>query len=605
MGKTKILFLASIFLTCFAFSQEEQKQEQLDEVIISSSRIDLPFKENSRTISIITTEDIKLSAVTNVSDLLQQVAGIDLRRRGTSGMQSDLYIRGGSFDQTLLLIDGIKVEDAQTGHHTMNMILPLEVIERIEIIKGPAARVFGQNAFTGAINIVTKSNAEKVNSVGYELGSYNQQNVSGTLGKNLKNKSVIAHASVNTSNGYRYNTDYNNQNYFLKGTINKSKTPINILGYFTERKFGSNGFYATPAAINQYEETQSSLVGISSVLKTNKWTFKPKLYWRRNQDMYVYIRDNPSVYRNLHQTNKIGAEVNASYKSKIGITGLGVDVAKVYLSSNNLGQRDREMVTMFFEHRFNFLNDKFDITPGVAINYFSDFDFHLFPGMDLGFQINDKFKAYGNIGYTYRIPTYTDLFYSDRSTIGNENLDAEKAISEEIGLKFHTKNLNVNLAVFNRYASDLIDYVKDNEDDRWQATNIRNLNTLGLDINANYGIKILGYNQKLKVGYTFLEDEVKDLDVSFSRYSINSLRHHFTTTYNSQFIKNLTQSITYKYAERTSGESYAVVDARVIVSLNELEVSAIANNIFNTEYTETNLVPMPKGNMLFGVKYRF
>ena len=592
-------------MVSFSFSQEEQKQEKLEEVIITSSRIDLPFKENSRTISVITAEDIKLSTATNVSDLLQQFTGVDVRRRGTNGMQSDLYIRGGSFDQTLLLIDGIKVEDAQTGHHTMNMILPLEVIERIEVIKGPGARVFGQNAFTGAINIVTKKSAEKVNAVGYQLGSYKQQNATGTLGKDFKNATLIAHVSVNTSDGYRYNTDYNNQNYFLKGTFNKGETPINILGYFTERKFGANGFYATPSAKNQYEETQSSLVGITSVYKTDKWTFKPRLYWKRNQDMYVFIRKNPSVYRNLHQTNKIGVEVSASYQSKLGITGFGVDVAKVFLSSNNLGQRDRETVTMFLEHRFKFLDDKFDITPGLGANYFSDFDFHVFPGIDLGYKINDNLKVYGNIGYTYRIPTYTDLYYSDRNTNGDENLEAEEAISEEIGLKFHVNNLNVNFAVFNRYSSNLIDFVKENEDDRWQATNIRDLNTLGLEVDANLGFKLLGFKQKLKAGYTFLDDDVKDLDVNFSRYSINSLKHHVTGTLNSQFLKNLSQSIVYKYAERTSGDSYGVWDANLTLSINGFEVSAIANNIFNKEYTETNLVPMPKSNMLFGVKYKF
>ena len=605
MKKINIHLLLSILTFGFSFAQEEQKREALEEVIITSSRIDLPFSENSRTISVISAQDIKLSTATNISDLLQQVAGIDIRRRGTNGMQSDLYIRGGSFDQTLLLIDGIKVEDAQTGHHTMNMALPIDVIHHIEIIKGPAARVFGQNAFTGAINIVTKSNAKKINSVGYQLGSYGQQNVSGTLGKDFKNSTVIAHASVNSSDGYRYNTDFQNQNYFLKGTINKSKTPINILGYFTERKFGANGFYATPSAINQYEETQSSLVGLSSVIESSNFIIKPRLYWKRNQDMYVFVRNNPSIYRNLHQTNKIGAEVSASYKSNLGITGFGVDVAKVYLSSNNLGQRDRETVTMFLEHRFKFLDDKFDVTPGLGANYFSDFDFHVFPGMDLGYEINDKFKVYGNIGYTYRIPTYTDLYYSDRTTIGDENLEAEEAISEEIGLKYHTNNFNATFAIFNRDSSNLIDYVKDNEDDRWQATNIRDLNTFGFEIDTDYNFNLLDYNQKIKLGYTFLDDEVKDLDVNFSRYSINSLKHHVTATFNSQVLKNLSQSIVYKYAERSSGESYTVVDASVTLSINNLEVSAIANNIFNKEYTETNLVPMPKGNMLFGVKYKF
>lgn len=601
----KGLLLLFLVMCSAAFSQQNNIPEELEEVIINSSRIDIPFSENSRTIIVITAQEIKASGVTNVTDLLQQFAGIDVRRRGTVGMQSDLYIRGGSFDQTLLLIDGIKVEDSQTGHHTMNMALPIEVIERIEIIKGPAARIFGQNAFTGAINIVTKKSSDNVDALGYQLGSFGQENVTGTLGREFENSSIMGHGSVNTSDGYRYNTDFQNQNYFLKGIINKNTNPIEAIAYFTERKFGANGFYASPSAINQYEETQTSLVGISSAFQLNKLKIKPRVYWRRNQDMYVFVRDNPAIYRNLHITNKVGAEINTSYESKLGITGFGIDAAKVYLRSNNLGDREREMINLFLEHKFSFLKDKFDVTPGLAVNYFSDFKFHAFPGIDIGYAFNESFKIYANAGYTYRIPTYTDLFYSDPTTLGNENLDPEEAISQELGLKYFRTNFNASFAVFNRDSDNLIDYVKENEDDLWQATNIRDLNTFGFELNGTYKFKFIGFDQKLNVGYTFIEDEVKELDINFSRYSINSLRHHLTTTLNTQFIDNLVQAITIKHAERTSGDTYTVVDATLTLQISDLEISAIANNIFNTDYTESNLVPMPKGNLLFGLKYRF
>lgn len=604
--KRKLSFLLALVAIGYAsFAQEEQREEQLDSILITSSRIDIPFKENSRTITVITSAEIQQSAATNVTELLQQVAGVDIRRRGAAGMQADLYIRGGGFDQTLLLIDGIKVEDPQTGHHTMNMILPLEVIKRIEIIKGPAARVFGQNAFTGAINIVTKTDADDVNSVGFQVGSYGQENVMGTLGKDFGNNSIIAHASVNTSDGYRHNTDFNNQNYFLKGTFNKNNTPINVIGFFTERKFGANGFYASPAFVDQYEETQSSLVGVSSIYKTGKLTLKPRLYWKRNQDMYIFVRHNPAIYRNLHQSNKVGAEINASYTSDAGVTGFGVDAAKVYLSSNNLGQRDRFMLTTFLEHKFLLADDKFDITPGVAVTYFSDFDFHAFPGVDLGYRINDNLKLYANAGYTYRIPTYTDLYYSDPTTIGNENLDPEEAISEEVGLKYNNGSFKSSFALFNRDSNNLIDYVKEKEEDQWQATNIQDLNSFGFEANVSHSFKSNGFHQNISVGYTFLDEDLKDLDVSFSRYSINSLKHHLTATYRSQFVKNFKQSVVYKFAERTTGDSYTVVDLMGTLDLKSFEVSIIANNIFNTEYTETSLVPMPKGNVIIGATYRF
>ena len=214
------MFLGFSFLSLIQFQAQDEnsRRDTLKEVIITSTRIELSFKKDSRTMTIINAETIKNSAATNVADLLQQVAGVDIRRRGTGGGQADLFIRGGGFDQTLLLIDGIKMDDAQTGHHTLNAALPVEVIERIEIIKGPAARVFGQNAFTGAINIVTKKSLQNTVSLNAETGSFGQINSSVTVGKEFSNTSIIAHAGVLTSDGYRNNSDYNNANYFLLQT---------------------------------------------------------------------------------------------------------------------------------------------------------------------------------------------------------------------------------------------------------------------------------------------------------------------------------------------------------------------------------------------------
>src|SRR6056300_391589 len=190
--KTLLIFsLLSVGKT--AFSQDTIATQNLKEVVVSSGRIDVPLSENSRTLVIIGKAEIKNAAATNLADLLQTVAGVDIRRRGAQGMQADLYIRGGSFDQTLLLIDGIKVDDPQTGHHTMNIALPIELIERIEIIKGPSARVFGQNAFTGAINIVTKKEITTGGTAQIGAGSYSQLQGGLSLSKRNENGGIFTH----------------------------------------------------------------------------------------------------------------------------------------------------------------------------------------------------------------------------------------------------------------------------------------------------------------------------------------------------------------------------------------------------------------------------
>lgn len=601
-------FLSALLLSAILGNAQENepKTDSLKEVIVSSSRIDLPFKENSRTIQIITATDIKKLGVTNVADALQQVAGIDVRRQGVNGMQADLYIRGGGFDQTLLLIDGIKVDDPQTGHHTLNLALPIELIKRIEVIKGPAARIFGQNAFTGAVNIVTKDGFENSLIAKVQAGSFGQFTTEATGAINLETSSHIVHFSKNISEGYRHNTDFDNQNYVLKSQFNKNKLPIDLLTTYSERKFGANGFYGIPSATEQYEETQASLIGLSTVIKNGNFTWKPRLYWRRNQDEYHYIRSNPSAYRNLHITNKVAAELNGSYESKAGITGFGIEMAKYYISSNRLGDNSREMASLFLEHRFQFFDKKFDITPGVAVSYFSDFDSKAFPGLDLGYQVTSDFRVYGNIGYTYRVPTYTDLYYIGPQAIGNENLQPEEALSEEVGIKWLTSKFDFTFAAFNRDSNDLIDYVRPTEADViYTPQNIQDVNTKGFETQVEYRFMLNTLPQKIKMGYTFIEDDVKKSSAAYSRYSINSMKHQFVGNYAMEWFKNFSNSIGYRYVERTSGVSYNIWDVSASYQLKALEFSVYANNIFNTAYVEAGMVPMPKGNVLFGVKYLF
>lgn len=603
--KTRVI-LSLLFLPAYLLAQQEENiAENLDEVVVSTNRIEIPFSKESRSITVISASEIESSPATSLAELLQGVAGIDIRQRGTKGMQADLYIRGGGFDQTLLLIDGIKMDDSQTGHHILNAALPLETIERIEIIKGPAARVYGQNAFTGAVNIVTKSYSPDHVILDLTGGSYEQLGASVTASSNFDTSSHLVHYSRKVSEGYRYNTDYDTQNYFLKSKFNTQKTPIELLASFTDRKFGANGFYATPSAIDQYEETQTSLVGLTTRFKMNNLVITPQLYWRRNQDMYLFDRSNPTGYRNLHISNKIGAQVNGSYNSEIGITGFGANFEKVYLSSNNLGHHERTITTLFLEQRFRFLKDKLDLTPGVAMSHYSDFNFHFFPGLDAGFDITDNFRTYANIGYTYRIPTYTDLYYSDPTTLGNDQLKPEEAISEEFGFKFQTSRLFLSAAFFNRDSRNLIDFIKRTEDEPFKATNIRSLNTKGVEASIDYGFSAIGFDQKINFGYTFIDDTIKELDLPYSRYAINSLKHQFIVNFRSQLLKNFSQTILYKYTVRTEGDKYGVLDVAVNFKKDSFEISLTANNIFNEEYTETNLVPMPKGNVSLGVQYRF
>ena len=596
-----IVIIILIFGNKISAQNEQDSIQKLNEVIIESQRLSLPFTENSHTIAIINNLKISLLTATSVDELLQNIIGVDVRRRGIEGMQSDLYIRGGNFEQVLLLIDGVKMDDLQTGHHTMNGIISPENIERIEVIKGAASRIYGQNAMNGVINIITKRPKEDQAITSINVGSYE------TIGASFNYQKVMETAAIQfginklQSEGYRYNTDFENWNGFFKMDFSNYQ----LLGTYSERKFGANGFYASPSYKDQYEETETHLLSLKRKWNVNRWNLTAKTYWRRNQDMYLLVRSNPNLYRNMHINNKIGASLDASFTCPGGTTGIGFDINQGYLRSNNLGDRSRFSASMYLEHRFQFFEDKLDITPGVALTYYSDFKSFAYPGIDIGYKINKDWKIYFNSGLTSRIPTYTNLYYNSAAEQGNPNLKPEKAFTSEAGFYFTENNLILNAVYFYRTISNLIDWTKFNPSDKWNAKNINQVNTNGLETSMDYSLKIRNLTQNLKLGYTYMEEKVSKNELELSRYELNNFKHQLSLGLQTKFCEILAQNFNYRYIERATNSNYHIFDAGFSIELDKWKLIVSFNNLFDIKYTETNLVPMPMFNMSGKIIYKF
>lgn len=594
-------YLKILFLLLIPISLKSQKV--LDEVVINSGRILIPFSDENRNLIIIDSIFLNNSSAKNLSEILQQVIGVDIRRRGNDDIQSDLYIRGGSFDQTLLLINGIKVEDSQTGHHQMNLSVPIDLIDKIEILKGPGSRIFGMNAFNGAVNIITKKNSEN-GYINLDYGSFKTFQASGSIPINTKKTSHILSSTYRQSDGYRYNTDYNYFNLFYSGIIEINDSDLEILFSNSDRKFGANGFYASPEARDQYEETNGSLLNFKLRKKRENISTESSLYWRRHEDTYIYIRDNPSVYKNDHISHKLGFQNNISIFSDIGITGIGIDLSNTWLSSNNLGERNRFITTIFAEQLIN--KNKFSFTPGIAFSIYEKpsndlFKSKLFPGIDIGYKLSNKISLNANIGETFRIPTFTDLYYSDPNNQGNENLDPEKAFTSEVGFKLREKNYGISLSLFRRKSDDLIDYVKANPDDKWSPQNIRNVITTGIEFDSKL---ILNNNNSLNtinLGYAYINDNYEN-DI-LSRYSLNSYRHRLILNFDFKLTKSISNYLSYRYGIREiqDGNSKSVIDYKIMMQRDRWKVTLNLNNIFDSKYYETNLVQMPGRNITVGL----
>lgn len=578
----------------------QQQEARIEEVEIYGKMMNLPYKKVNENVVLITKADIQQSPAMSIDELLQQTVGLDIRRRGSNGVQSDISIRGGSFEQTMILINGIRMNDSQTGHNSLNIPVDLNTIERIEIIKGPAARRFGNNAYAGVINIITKTSSNNNVKILAQGGDYStvQMGLSSQFGTEVF--SHLFQVNSGQSEGYRHNTDYKINSAFYQNQYQLGNGTLQFQAGFSEKKFGANGFYASPQATEQYEEMQASVVSLMHRQKFGEFSVNSNVYWRRGQDLYLFNREKPEIYRNMHIGNNVGGEINGNYKSALGTTGIGVELRKEFLASNNLGQRERFLTQLFAEHHFSFINDRLHISPGISWAHFSNAGDFFYPGMDVGFELNDQHKIFGNIAKVHRIPTFTDLFYVSGTEAGNPNLKPENAISYEAGYRFLKNKTQLKTSFFGRETNNSIDWVKNESAEKWQAENIGKMSTKGIE--AEVEQRFDGFLSAISAGYTFLDIELKT-QTEFSRYAMDHLKHQFTAKMENRFLKNFSNQLVYRYQERANGYSYHLLDEKLSYQFRNLNVFVLINNLTNMQYTEAFGVPMPGRWFHVGVNY--
>jgi iron complex outermembrane receptor protein len=595
-----------------------QLPSTLDTVVISGNRIKTTLEKQNRNIQVIGKEQIKNLPVRSVNELLSYAAGADMRQRGPFGVQGDIAIDGSTFDQVLVLINGVKMSDPQTGHHTLNVPIPLSAIDHIEIIRGPAAHKYGVNALAGVINIVTRipvqneiaaqvyagSSMEQDSATGDTYYNYGAQASAAWTGKGQAHILSLAH---DEGNGYRYNTAYNSNRLFYQNHITlNAKNSIEATGGYIANAFGANGYYSAPGDANSTETVHTALGSIAYSYKpTQKLAITPRVSYRYNSDDYIYIKQKPAVYHNFHETNVWTAEIQSSLQLKKGIAGAGIEYRSDDIRSTNLGKRDRSNTGIYAEYKHNF-SEKLNAGAGVYANHNSDYGWQLFPGFDAGYRITNKLKLFANAAAGQRLPTYTDLFYKGPANIGNATLQPEYAQYAEGGVQYNNPVLFAQAVYFYRQVTDFIDWVRETNTAPWQPRNFQDINTTGISLQAKYEwsrhLGLQGFHSLLTASYTYLNPEIKAPGNEISKYAIEALRHQAVISMRNVIAGKLFINLTGRYQYRINANDYTLLDARVAYGWPRFEVYADVNNLLDTEYKEIGTVPLPGRWVTAGLK---
>ncbi|EAZ81164.1 TonB-dependent receptor [Algoriphagus machipongonensis] len=598
--KKQFLFAILTGLALSTKAQTDTTTQHLDEVIIQENRIQIPFSKQSRNISIIDKQQIETTPGRSLQEILSFVPGVDVRQRGVTGVQADIGIRGGSFAQTLMLLNGIKLTDPQSGHHMMNIPVPMVNIDRVEVLKGPGSRIYGQNAYAGAINVITSLSEEKFLRVQGYAGDFGMKgiNFAGSLpaGKYKQNIAV----SYDDSNGYQYNSDYQVSNIFYEGGINlNDQNSLRGMIAYTDRTFGANGFYSSSFP-DQWESIQTTLSSLSHTLNTGQFYLNSRAYYRRNVDEYRLRRNEPEFYQNNHTSNVYALEANGHFKSSLGTTGFGVETRQETIESNNLGDRERTMGGLFLEQLFNF-GDLVDLRAGIYSNYNSNYGWKHFPGAEVGFQASKEIRLYSGYGVSYRVPSFTDLYYVGPTNIGNDQLVPEQAQNWEIGAKWSKANFRSELVYYIRNTDNLIEWTRptDNagEDIPWQPQNFTKVNFDGIELSLFYRVNPRATTFQIKefsFSYNYINADLKEQPGVETRYALTSLKNQVIGGALFGIGKKTEWNTKMRYVERMNQDPYFVIDMRIDYNrLGKIGVFAEASNLTNTEYVEAATIQMP------------
>ena len=628
--------------TVVANQINQEESVELDEIVVTASRAQNTLSQTPKIVTIISAREIVAAPVTSIQDLLEYAAGIDVRQRGEGGVQADISIRGGTFDQIAVLLNGINLSNPQIGHYSFDLPVNLSDIDHIEIISGPSSRIFGASAFTGAINIITKTEKENIISTSGYAGMHKLWNLGAAINHVIPHFRQRFSAGYTSSGGYTTNTDSKQLNLFWQSEIKSQSSNWQLQAGYNEKGYGANSFYSA-AYPNQYDKTRSLFISAGGET-TGKVKFIPKVYWARHFDRYELFRSNPADWYtgpNYHETNVFGANLNATTYWGFNKFNWGIEYRNEGVKSNVLGKLmdtpqkvpfekegvytksdNRSNLSGFLE--YNLLLSRFTLSTGVLINYNSSLNenVHLYPGRDLKNYLGKQFYLYGNWNRALRMPTFTDLYYEGKTNKGNPNLKPEESEAFEIGIKYETKGFRSQIASFYRKGKNMIDWVKEKPEDIWESTNLTQVDNLGFETNLNIHPQELGYRQffiqKIDLGYAFIHQNKNSQDY-ISNYALDYLKHKFTAQIHHSIYKGVSATWCVRWQDRAGSYTkyeelkpayeepyapYCLVDLKINWGLQKLNLYMELNNLFNTKYYDLGNIPQPGIWVKTGVHYK-
>jgi outer membrane receptor protein involved in Fe transport len=600
--KQPLAFLGSSLLLSGLSAPAQQAQPAAtasvqQSVDVTTAVEPMPLSANDRAVVVLDTQRTPL-LFNSVEDYLRLDPSVNLQARAGNGVQADISMRGTTFEQTLVLVNGLRINDPESGHLNLDIPVPLDAIARVDVLHGSGSTFYGSDAIGGAINLITAEPA--ATSVLFKAGFGNYGSEEQHLIANYRNRWMAEQltGSRDTSDGFMPDRGYHSNALSSESWLHSSLGTTDLLFAGSDRPYGANDFYGPYPS---WERTKGWFASAQQQIGEKT---AADFGYLRHSDLFVLFNGMPSIYQNNHiATNWEGALRRADTLSTNTSLSYGLEADGDQIDSTNLGRHGRNQGAGYANLSLRSLK-RLSLTLGAREEIFSGGQSVFSPSVAGAYTLTSTLRLRASAGHGFRLPTYTDLYYSDPTTIGNPNLKPESSWSCEAGVDWNPGGRYTLTATgFRLDQTNTIDYSKYSLAAPWQANNVGSLNFTGAETSLR--IRLSGV-QEVDFSYTAVHAASPPPGL-ISEYAYNYAAQSALFNWTGQLPgKGLNQLIAHTQVavvQRTGQTAYPLWDTSIARDAGRIRPYLRLLNISNTGYQEIPAVPLQGHAVMGGVAY--
>jgi iron complex outermembrane receptor protein len=598
-------------LSCSAFAQGQANQaapnaipRHEEQLVVTGSYDAVPMEETDRSVDTLKVNESPVS-FRNWADVLEQDPSLDVQQRAP-GTSADLSIRGATFGETLVLVNGIRLNDVQTGHNNLDIPFPFEAIQRVEVLKGAGSTLYGSDAMGGAVNFITAAPDHEEIRMGAGIGNFGTNQQNGAVSLLHRGLSEQLSFTRELSTGFISDRDYRNLAIASETGVKTALGRSDVLLGISDRPYGAAGFYGVPATIPSWERDKGWLAALTQPIGTQT---SAEFAYRRHTDVYIYTLQDPAAYENNHVTENYQAALRRY--EKVGDTMrvyYGVDGVREHIDSTNLGLHTRDQGGAYasFDAR---AWKRFSFNAGVREELYTAGRQVFSPSASGAYWVSNRVKLRASASHAFRLPDYTELYYSDPLHLGNPNLKPETSWSYEGGVQIAlARGITADATVFQHRDQNVIDYARTdaaavaNPSTPYAAQNIQRLNFTGAELALRWQ---LPHQQKIELSYSGMHGSGAAQAGEQYLYVFNYPVNAGVATWWSRTPGGFDSRFRVSALQRYGQGAYPLVEWTVGREFRYATPYVQLTNLTDTKYQEIAGVAMPGRGVIAGLELRW